>query len=104
MSWFDSIVDTGTKAFQWMEDNPNATSFIGGAAMGALKYADIRSQQKEREKDREFQRQLRKEDREYRSTFGGASTTEAGFEPANLTGGEGSLVGGTGVASMADQF
>lgn len=98
MSWFDSIVDTGTKAFQWMEDNPNATSFIGGAAMGALKYADIRAQQKEAAK-------VRQEQRDYRSTFGGASTTDAGFTPADLTGGEGSLVGGaTGVASMADQF
>lgn len=89
MAWYDSIIDTGTQIFSWMEDNPTAASFIGGAAMGALSYVEIRSQQKE-------ERRLRQEERDYRSTFGGASTTTAGKTPPNyiVSDEEGGLVTG----------
>ncbi len=102
MSWFNSLMDTGTKVFSWMEENPTATSFIGGAAVGALSYYEAK-------KDREFQRELRDEDREYRSTFGGASTTEAGKKAPTLSSlGEGIVTGGSltegNIAKFSDTF
>lgn len=88
MAWYDSLMDTGTKVFEWMGENEEATAFIGGAAIGALNYISAREDQK-------FQREMRDEERAYRSTFGGASTTDAGKTAPTLTNmGEGALTGG----------
>ncbi len=102
MSWFNSLMDTGTQVFSWMEENPTATSFIGGAAVGALSYLEAKE-------DRDFQRELRDEEREYRSTFGGASTTDAGKKaPALSNLGEGIVTGGKltegNIAKFSDTF
>ncbi|CAL9956355.1 hypothetical protein VPH219E481_0016 [Vibrio phage 219E48-1] len=102
MSWFNSLMDTGTQVFSWMEENPTATSFIGGAAVGALSYLEAKE-------DRDFQRELRDEEREYRSTFGGASTTDAGKEAPTLSSlGEGIVTGGKltegNIAKLSDTF
>ncbi len=102
MSWFNSLMDTGTKVFSWMEENPTATSFIGGAAVGALSYLEAKE-------EREFQRELRDEEREYRSTFGGSSTTDAGKKAPTLSSlGEGIVTGGSltegNIAKFSDTF
>lgn len=93
MAWYDSILDTGTKVFSWMEDNPTATSFIGGAAAAGLNYYNTRQQAKDRRREIEDQRR-------YREKFGGASTTEAGKTPPSLVGGKNTLTNG----SMASHF
>ena len=96
MSFFNSIMDTGTKAFKWMEDNPTAASFIGGAAVGLLQYQSAKE-------ERDFERELRDEQWARQDQYGGASTTSAGKEPSNaLTGGSGSLTGGGGSGSLTD--
>ena len=93
MSWYDSILDTGTKVFSWMEDNPTASSFIGGAAASGLSYYSGRQQAKDR-------RDEVQDDRRYREQFGGASNTDAGKTPNQLVGGTNSLTNGS-MAEMA---
>lgn len=101
-SIFDSIVDTGTKIFDWVEDNPNVSGAIAGGATALLSY-------REAKRERDFQRELRQEERDYQSQFGGASTTVAGKgTPSYLTGGGNSLTERQGLTkgapSMASQF
>lgn len=104
--FFDSIVDTTTKVFDWVEDNPTVSGAIAGGASALLSYRAQRRQQ-------EFERDLRREDREYQSQFGGASTTKAGQQKQDyLTNTQGRLTGQKGLTqntkaksnTMAGQF
>ena len=49
-SFFQPVIDAGSRAFDWMEANPNATKFIGGivggAATGYMNAKTTKDQQK----------------------------------------------------------
>lgn len=90
MAWYDSTMDTGTQIFSWMEENPTAASFIGGAAMGVLNYY-------EGKEARDEARRMRAEEWERQDQYGGASTTTAGMTPPTLIGDQqsGKVTGGS---------
>ena len=66
---FKTITDTVSKGFDWLEKHPNTAAALGGAAGAGLNYLSARQSAREA-------RKARKEERAYRSTFGGASTLD----------------------------
>ena len=74
---FQPIVDTVSGAFDWLKDNPEVASAIGGAASAGIQYLQYRDQKKAREQERA-------EDRAYRATFGGPSSLGQNDYGANL--------------------
>lgn len=78
-SWLDftPIVDTISGGFTWLKDNPEAAAALGGAAAAGLGYLQ------NRENIEAAERAAQKE-REYRGTFGGASTVDPNVYSAGL--------------------
>ena len=68
---FQPVTDTISGAFGWLKDNPEIAAGIAGAAGAGVKYLESREAIKE-------QRRQRAEDREYRASFGGASSLDSG--------------------------
>ncbi|MBU2708870.1 hypothetical protein KCM76_22945 [Zooshikella marina] len=50
MSWFDSVVDTTSGAFNWLKKNGEVASAIAGAAGSALNYINQKEDRSWREK------------------------------------------------------
>jgi hypothetical protein len=110
MSWYESIFggideatgEESTGIFGWLEQNEAAASFIGGAALGALKYQSARE-------ERKFQREMIQDERAYREKFGGASTVGADEYAQNLTSSTGGVATGGAttqgdIAKMSDLY
>lgn len=85
--WLDTVGEYVSKPFEWMEDNPNVTKFIGGAAAAGLSYMD----QEEQRKHDERMYDRRKNDSMVKPSSGiGAYGGHIG----QLSGGTGLLTGG----------
>lgn len=84
--YWDSLVDTGSQAMNWLEENPNAANFITGAAVASINYASGAA-------DRDAAKQLARDEREERKLYGGSSTSteDSGYQ-LSLT--EGTLAPG----------
>lgn len=85
MSWFTPILDAIGSAGEWMENNPVASSLLGGAAAGAADYYVQKEAQKAEEsyQDKAYQRQL--------------ESTTASSGGSNYSDYSGKLTGGTGL-------
>lgn len=83
MGWMNSILDTASKAFSWLDKNPTATSFIGGAAMAGLSY--MKSSREAKDARKQYERQ-RKDAMILPSSPGDKYGTIAGMDMSTLPG------------------
>lgn len=81
--FFSSIIDTGSQALGWLNDNPAAADFLTGAAVATTQYISA-------EKDRKMIREAREE----RKKYGGASTSGGIDEGYQMSLTNGALAGG----------
>lgn len=86
-SFLDTVGEYASKAFDWMEANPNATKFLGGAAVAGLQYMDSQDQRKHDEK-----MYNRRQQDSMASSSSGADGY--GSHTAKLSGGTGLLTNG----------
>jgi hypothetical protein len=89
MSWFTPVLDILESAGSWMEDNPVASSLLGGAAAGAADYYVKKEAQKAEEsyQDKAYQRRLE-------STTASSGSSNYSDYAGKLTGGRGLLTNG----------
>ncbi len=78
--WFKPVSDTVSSVGSWMNENPGATSAIGGAAAAGLKYM-------EGEKQRDYDLRKQREERAWRESRSMASSGDNGYgsHTASLT-------------------